>query len=247
MFIIEASAPLYRSADESSERETECLFGEEVTLHKEQGAWCEVTLKTDGYRGWLKRASLGELPEPTHRIIAPRALLTQDKDIKTPAIAKPTWLPLGAQVSAKQAKDGVMQIQGHGEVLGYTPARLLLPLSECVADWVAIAESLKGTPYRWGGRDSIGVDCSALVQLALMAGGIASPRNSGEQEQALGETIDPENKLKRGDLIFWQGHVGIMEDSKTLLHANMYHAMVASEDLKEAIARIGEPSRVARI
>ena len=139
--------------------------------------------------------------------------------------------------AAKSDTDGVMAVMGADGPLGHVPAGLLLPLGKVVGDWVAAAESLIGTPYRWGGRDSVGIDCSALVQLALAAGGMAVPRNSGDQEKGIGKTV-ARGKLKRGDLVFWKGHVGIMVDAKTLLHANMHHAMTATEPLASAIERL---------
>ena len=232
-----ASTPLHAGPDEASGRETDCLFGETVAVHGEKGEWREVTLETDGYRGWLRGSALGELPAPSHRVIAPRALLTRGTDIKTPASATPCWLPMAARVKAEPTNDpDVVAVMGESAALGHAPAGQLLPLDQTTGDWVAVAESLIGTPYRYGGRDSIGIDCSALVQLALAAAGKPVPRNSGDQEKAVGTDVGPD-ALRRGDLVFWNGHVGIMADAQTLLHANMYHAMTATEPLAEAVRR----------
>ena len=145
---------------------------------------------------------------------------------------------MAAQVRAEPAGDGgTMVAMGGDGPLGHVPAGHLLPLGSAVDDWVAVAESLAGTPYRWGGRDSVGIDCSALVQLALAAAGRAVPRNSGDQEKGIGADIGGD-ALRRGDLVFWKGHVGIMADAATLLHANMHHAMTAAEPLAGAVARL---------
>ena len=239
--IIAASTPLFAEPGGGSGRETDCLFGETLQIHGRweggSGTWHEITLDTDGYRGWLHHSAVGELPAPSHRVIAPRALLTEGADIKTPAPGTPSWLPMGALVKAAAADDpSTMLVMGDKEPLGHVPSGLLLPVGESVADWVAVAESLIGTPYRWGGRDSVGIDCSALVQLALAAAGRPVPRNSGDQERAVGEDVDA-GALRRGDLVFWKGHVGVMADARTLLHANMHHAMSATEPLAEAVER----------
>ena len=249
-----ASTPLFPSPDGSAGRETDCLFGEGVDIHDRRkgggGEWCEVTLETDGYRGWLAGSALGDLPEPSHRVTAPRAMLTSGEDIKTGAAGNPAWLPMGALVKTEASgTDGVVRVMGSGGALGHVPARLLRPVGSTVEDWVAVAESLIGTPYRWGGRDSVGIDCSALVQLALAAAGRPVPRNSGDQEREIGKDIGPD-ALERGDLVFWKGHVGIMADAETLLHANMHHAMTATEPLEEALGRLEasglEATRFAR-
>jgi cell wall-associated NlpC family hydrolase len=123
---------------------------------------------------------------------------------------------------------------------GYVPARHLAPLDVMAHDPVAVAESLLGVPYLWGGKTSLGVDCSGLVQIALAACGIKSPRDSAPQERALGTPVATDlSGLRRGDLLFWKGHVAMLRDAETLIHANAFHMAVAIEPIAEAIARIG--------
>ena len=241
--VILSSTPLHAAPHLDSTRETDALFGEAVDILANQDGWSEVILITDGYRGWVESRALGDAPAPDHYVRVPRALMTATPDIKSPAA---DYLPMMAQVKASPAKDGsendIMAIHGKDGIIGYTPAGNLRRLGDYVQDWVAIAESLIGIPYRWGGRDSIGIDCSALVQLSLAAAGIKAMRNSGEQEKTLGstlsETLDAKAPLRRGDLVFWKGHVGIMSSPEVLLHANMYHAMTAIEPLAEALVRL---------
>ena len=116
---------------------------------------------------------------------------------------------------------------------GFVPRVHISPLTASCQDWVSVAEQLIGSPYRWGGRASTGLDCSALVQLSLALGGKAVPRDSGPQH-AIGYALDETDELQRGDLVFWVGHVGIMQDGDRLLHANAHHMAVASEPLAVA-------------
>ena len=245
--IITPSAAMMALPDALSGRETDALFGESVTILQTKRDWAEVILETDGYQAWLKTEALGHLPEASHHIIAPRALLTKTPDIKSPAIG---YLPLGAMIRA-EAHDGTLAVMDSTGIKGYIPSHHAMALGQYCPDYVAIAEAMIGTPYRWGGRDSIGIDCSALVQLSLAAAGQNVMRNSGDQEQTIGQTIDHIDDLKRGDVVFWKGHVGIMADEKTLLHANMHHAMTATEDLRSALPRLehaaGPITRLARV
>jgi cell wall-associated NlpC family hydrolase len=119
----------------------------------------------------------------------------------------------------------------------YVPAVHLAPLGENETDFVAVAERFLGTPYLWGGKTALGLDCSGLVQVALTACGVSCPRDSDMQERALGTAV-PADPLKRGDLIFWNGHVAIVRDGNSLIHANAYHMAVAIEPVAEAVARI---------
>ena len=119
-------------------------------------------------------------------------------------------------------------------------AVVLQHLSEAgsaAADWAAVAERFIGVPYLWGGKTSLGLDCSGLVQVALGACGIAAPRDSDMQENAIGDTLAPGAALRRGDLVFWPGHVALMLDREIAIHANAFHMAVVAEPLTHAVQR----------
>lgn len=230
---------LYDAPRDDAGLDTQCLFGEGFIVTGEDGDFYHGTLSTDGYQGYVPKSGLMPfMAVPTHRVIVPRSLVTRTADIKS---GTQFGLSLGAQVtvpdSDKSSDVHNVQIQTPYGV-GYLPRRHLVPCDHKVTDWVAIAESLTGAPYGWGGRDSGGLDCSALVQLALQAGGVSAPRDSGPQASELGDLLADDAPLMRGDLIFWKGHVGIMLDANILLHANAYHMQVASENLYDALPRI---------
>ena len=248
--IITPSAAMMAKPDPLSGRETDALYGETVTMIKRQGDWAEVVLETDGYQAWVQYDCLGQLPTATHHIISPRALLTATPNIKSPAMGH---LPLGALICAEADHEGqtTLAVIGSNGIKGYIPHHHALPIGQYCTDYVAVAEGMIGTPYRWGGRDSIGFDCSALVQLSLAAAGKKVTRNSGDQEKTIGNTLEHIDDLRRGDLVFWKGHVGIMTDGQHLIHANMHHAMTAIEDLRSALPRLekaaGPITRLVRI
>ena len=234
--VIAPEAPVRRAPSPDASLLTEALMGERVTIYEttEEG-WAWGQLQGDDYVGWLPAAALGEPgPAPTAKVTVLRTLAFPGPDIKLPPLAA---LSLGARLSIVR-NEGPFAVTAAGS---YVPARHLTPLDRAETDFVAVAERFLGVPYLWGGKTSFGIDCSGLVQVALTACGIACPRDSDMQERALGTPVaaDPNlSSLRRGDLIFWKGHVTLVRDAATLVHANAHHMAVAIEPLAKAIARI---------
>jgi cell wall-associated NlpC family hydrolase len=246
--VVAPIAPLRRDPRPDAPLDTEALKGERVTIYdaNDEG-WSWGQLAADGYVGWLPSAALAPPgPPPTHKVVALRTLVFPGPSIKLPPLEA---LPLGATLTVTRLQER-LAITPAG---AYLPAAHLAPLDVHETDFVAVAERFVGVPYLWGGKTALGLDCSGLVQIALTACGIACPRDSDMQEAALGPpvaTVDFSN-LQRGDLVFWKGHVAIVRDRASLLHANAFHMAVATEPLAEAFARIraagSEATSVRRI
>jgi cell wall-associated NlpC family hydrolase len=243
--VIEPTVPLRRLPSPEALLDTEALRGERVTVYEtsEEG-WAWGQLDADGYVGFIPANGLAAPgPAPTHRVSALRTLVFPTPSLKLPPIGA---LPLGARVAVLRTESR-FALTASG---GYVPAQHLSPVNSREPDFVAVAERFLGTPYLWGGKTGLGLDCSGLVQVALTACGIRSPRDSDMQVAALGEVV-AHGPLRRGDLIFWKGHVAIARDETTMIHANAFHMAVAIEPIEQAIARIrataGEVTRVRRV
>ncbi len=227
-------ADVRREPSHDAPLDTQALFGEELTLYEDHEGWGWVQLARDGYVGYMAMAALnsGRL-EPTHRVAVNRTFVYPCPDLKLPARRAS---PLGAAVCVRAIQGAFAQIGDTAFIF----AQHLAPIGTYEPDYVAVAERFLHAPYLWGGKTSLGLDCSGLVQISLAAAGIAAPRDTDMQEQALGQPVSIEGDvtLRRGDLVFWRGHVGIMRDAATLLHANAHHMLVASEPLSDARERI---------
>ncbi|MFW5654486.1 MAG: C40 family peptidase [Roseicyclus sp.] len=219
------------STEPEGGRASQLLFGERFLVLDIAEGRAFGQAERDGYVGWVGATALTEAPEPTHWVVAPATHLYPRPEVKARADVA---LFFGSAVHVTGERKGFHRIQtGH-----YVPRQHLMPMAARFDDPVGVADLFLGTPYLWGGSSRWGLDCSGLVQLACLACGIDCPRDSDKQAEALGEDIGEGETLRRGDIVFWEGHAGFMADGKMLLHANAHHMTVAYEPLKDAAARI---------
>lgn len=228
--IIAPSAPLCAAPNEGLSKDL--IYGEPVRVIQRGEAHSFVQSERDGYVGYTATAALGPAAQPTHRITARASHAYDRADFKSSARA---MLSFGSLVTQTDQQGRFAQTE-----LGFVPLQHLHPISQTGLDPVALAEQFLGTPYLWGGNTAWGIDCSGLVQAVLQAVGLNCPRDSDMIREEFGTLLDEGTPKQRGDVILWQGHVGILRDEHTLLHANAFHMVVASEPLEAAISRIGQ-------
>jgi len=233
--ISDVIAPVRERPSSEAPLLTQALKGERVTIYDRDGegfAWGQ--LNSDGYVGWLPdRALTKPAAAPTHKVTAIRTFAFPGPSIK---LRPAETLVMGALVGVIR-EDGPFAVTREG---WYLPRQHLGGIDRFVKDFVAVAERFVGTPYLWGGKSSFGIDCSGLVQVALNAAGTGCPRDSDMQQESLGRLLglSESSRLERGDLMFWKGHVAIVRDAGTIVHANAHHMATAIENTREAIARI---------
>jgi cell wall-associated NlpC family hydrolase len=222
-----------REPHAAAEQLDQLLFGETFRVIETGRGWGWGQADRDGYVGHVLLADLqpGLVPA-THRVSALRAYAFSAPDIKSKPVA---LLSLNCLVAAEAEEGRFLKAEGSG----WIPAVQLAPIGQVETDPAAVAERYLGAPYQWGGRESLGLDCSGLIQQALQACGRFCPRDS-DQQQALGRPVDSA-ELARGDMVFWKGHVGMMLDAERLIHANAFNMQVQIEPLAETVARVGEP------
>ena len=230
-----------------AEATTELLFGEQVVvIGRDDDEWIKCRSLTDGYEGYVPHGEMdSEITQPTHKISGIRGFAYTEADYKSPPVRS---LSFGSPLTVFMEENGyALLMQG-----GWVPLEQITPIDTHESDIVKTAEQFLGVPYLWGGRTSIGLDCSALVQLSLMEAGAPCPRDSKDQIKkvgeriALGDTI-ADTPLQRGDLVFFEGHVGIMVDDKRIINATARHMRVVIEELDTVSEAYGGVLAVRRV
>jgi cell wall-associated NlpC family hydrolase len=224
------------SPDMSRGIDTELLLGEDVTIFERKEGWCWVKAAADGYVGYLPEAAVSaNAPAPTHIVVQQRTLLYPEPELRKPHVG---MLSMGSRVRVTEAVEGPRHnryvVLEDGTAIFEKHVR---PIGAVDDDFVEVALRFMETPYLWGGRSGLGIDCSGLVQLSLRMAGHSAPRDTDMQAAGLGEPITRE-ELRRGDLVFWPGHVAIMEDTEMMVHANGHTMSVTREGFEAAIERI---------
>lgn len=240
-----SSTGIYDAPGHDAGLDTQLLYGESFEVRTIDGEWAEGESIIDGYPGYVYLPDLRkELVSATHRVTEARAIAYTRPDFKSPVVIR---LGMNAQVRVIHIEEEYAEVDG----VGWLFKADLMPIDTHGHDFVLEAEKFLNTSYLWGGRDAnTGIDCSALVQNALLAVGESVPRNSGPLSRSLGTELKPrENRsLRRGDLVFWPRHVGIMLSEGQLLHATIHHRRVVSEPLSDVVAlRKGYGSEITAI
>lgn len=211
-------------------RDRQLLLGTAVTVYERRGGWAFVQSHRDDYVGYVRESGLTAPVTPTHRVSVPATHAYATESFKSKDLLH---LPFGAEVTVTDERPRMFDTP-----FGFIPKKHLRPVDRPFGDPVTVAQLFFGVPYLWGGNSSRGIDCSGLVQAGCLACGIPCPGDSDMQRDTLGGPLPDDAKLKRGDLIFWTGHVAMMVDAETMIHANAHHMAVVYEGLAEATLRI---------
>lgn len=238
--VIVPSSPILKKNFLNSDLLTEALFGESLEILDTSKNFSYVRLLNDNYNGWINNNHIFSLIQPSHRVINIRTLVYNNANIKAKCIC---YLPMGSFVKVNKIEKEWANIElfnNDKDNSSYILKKDIVPINNRKSDWVKYAEKLINTPYKWGGKDTIGIDCSALVQLSTQTAGIIFPRDTSDQINFPQQTEIELELCKRGSLVFWRGHVGIFVDKKSIIHANGYHMNTVVESFSGANRRIKE-------
>lgn len=209
------------------------LFGEPVTILRDKGEHVKIRAARDGYEGVMARADLGPINALTHKVMALATHVYAEPNLKSRDLMS---LSFGARLTVVEIHGSFGELSGGG----FVPMQHVTIAHRRFTDPAGVAEMFLGTPYLWGGNSRLGLDCSGLVQAACIACGLNCPGDTQDQVRMLGERLDPQTPLRRGDLLFWKGHVALVSAPDRLIHANAHHMATMFENLTSAIQRIAD-------
>ena len=245
--IIKSSASLKKNYQNSS-IDTECLFGESFEVESKRGLWCFGKCGEGNYKGWVKSSVLGKFINSNHIVSAKRSFVFKKPDIKSEIIL---YLPLRYRVMVIENKNDWAELDisiNKTKLTGYVINSHILDKDKIIKNWVKYAELFLSSPYRWGGRDSIGIDCSALLQLSKSFSGEDLPRDSRDQFEYFKKSKNYKivsnpllGNFSRGNIIYWKGHIAIVINKEKLIHASAFHGIVKLENIREVVKRINKP------
>ena len=217
-------------ATPAGKRDRQLLLGAAVNVFERRDGWAFVQAKKDGYVGYVKEAALTTPQSPTHRVVTPATHAYETESFRSQDLLH---LPFGAELTVADERHKFFETPQ-----GFIPKKHLRPLTYPFSDPATVAQLFFGVPYLWGGNSTRGIDCSGLVQAACQACGHVCAGDSDMQEEGLGRPLTADDPLQRGDLIFWTGHIAMMVDPETMIHANAHHMAVVYEGLAQATLRI---------
>jgi hypothetical protein len=252
--IIKSSTSIY-SDYKKTDIVSQALFGESFLVLKKVGIFFYGINLTDNYNGWISLSDLGKLADFNFYVSQIRTNILSDKDIKSQFIA---YLPIRAKVTVISIQKEWVQIdlgKHFSFDIGFIPYSHIIKKNIYKKDWVFFAEKFNETPYRWGGRDSLGIDCSSLIQLSIAFSGYNIPRDTSDQIVYFNDSeffrvnkyIKGKTKINRGSIVFWTGHIGVAVNKNTIIHASGYHNKVVYENINKAIKRINKEAMIISI
>ncbi|MDC3003771.1 C40 family peptidase [Paracoccaceae bacterium] len=211
-------------------RNRQLIYGSKVKYFSAAKGWAFIQNTYDNYVGYVPESTIASETQKTHIVTAPLAHVFMEPNIKSKNIE---ILPLAARVSGEMIGNGFLETE-----LGWISVSQLKRKTELSKDPVEVSKLLQNAPYLWGGNTTLGIDCSGLIQISLLLCGIDCPGDSDQQMNTLGQNIDIGSPRKKGDIIFWKGHVAWALNERQILHANAYHMATVIEEANEAIERI---------
>ena len=225
-----AFTPLY--SNKGSKLSTQLLYGEECDVFETKNGWSWIQSRRDNYVGYTPTIHLTrKIYKPNSKVISLRTVIYTKPDIKS--VTK-GYLSFNSLVEVIKIKGKYSLIKN----LGWCPSLDLVKIKSSKFNHIDLSKQYLDTPYLWGGRDSMGIDCSGLVQNLHQINNRPFPRDTDMQEIFVTNEVKYEKDLKAGDLVFWKGHVAMMIDNSNIIHANAFHMKTAIEPLSTAKKRI---------
>ena len=224
---------IHRKPSKFSEVTSQILYGEKFKILSKNKGWIKIKTSFDNYIGYIKSRKYLDYYKPTHKISSLKANIYNKPNIKTKY-----FLPFASKVSIIQENKKFIKFEKNK----WIKKKDIKTIKHIEKNYLKILRLFLKTKYLWGGKTHKGIDCSAILQLFFYYNNKFYPRDTIDQIRYSKEV--KRKKFKKGDIIFWKGHVAICIDSKKLIHAYGPEKKVLIMPIKETLDRIEKTAKL---
>ena len=225
---------IYKKPSKKSEVTSQIIYGEEFKILSKNKSWIKIKTLFDNYKGFIINSKYVEKFSPNYKVSSLKA-----KIYKKPGIKTNSWLPLASKLSVLEQKKNYVQIEKSKWIKKID----IKKLNHKDKNYIKMFKKFLNVKYVWGGKTFKGIDCSALLQIFFSYNNSFYPRDTKDQIKYTKKNLK-KRKFKKGDIIFWKGHVAICLNSKKLIHAYGPEKKVIIMPIIETINRIERTAKL---
>ena len=200
---------IYKKPSEVSEVTSQIIYGESFKILSKNKGWLRIKTSYDNYIGYIKGKNYTDDHDPTHKVFSLKVNIFNKQKNKTKY-----FLPFASKISIIQKTKKFVEFEKNKWVI----KKKIRKINHVEKDYLKVLKLFLKTKYVWGGKTYKGIDCSAILQLLYYYNNKFYPRDTEDQLKYSKSNIT-RKKFKKGDVIFWKGHVAICINSKKLIHA----------------------------
>ncbi len=210
-FLNSPVANINSKPSEKSEITSQILYGEKFKILSKKNGWLKIKTNFDNYVGFIKKSKFNKNFKPTNKICKLKSKIF--KKINNKFVPTNNFLYFASGISIKNFNKDYVEFERNK----WIKKKDIKKIDHYEKNYIKIVKLFLGSKYLWGGKTSIGIDCSALIQIYFYYNRVFFPRDTKDQIKFCKKKS--KKKLYRGDIIFWKGHVGMCIDRSKFIHA----------------------------
>ena len=225
---------IYKKPDVVSEVTSQILYGEKFKIISKNKSWIKIKVLFDNYTGYIKNKDYTKDHKPTHKIFILKASIYNKQKNKTKY-----FLPFASRISMINENKKFIKFEKNK----WIKKSDVKNINHIEKNYLKVLKLFLKTKYVWGGKTYRGIDCSAILQLFFYYNNKFYPRDTKDQIKYSSKK-NKDGIFKKGDIIFWKGHVALCINSQKLIHAYGPEKKVLIMNIRETINRIERTAKL---